>query len=103
MNKQNHLEVLEEKLISNLDFIFLQKIKEKLPYCNAYFLVCLIEVLNRFIDDKNYYKTFDDTIEAVIEKASELYLTTNISSIFEIETGLVSTNQEKPLNQQSRN
>ncbi|MDI6804309.1 MAG: hypothetical protein QME58_10770 [Bacteroidota bacterium] len=88
MSKQNHLEVLEEKLISNLDFIFLQKIKEKLPYRNAYFLVCLIEVLNRFIDDENYYEKFNDTLEAVIEKATELYLTTNISSVFENENPL---------------
>lgn len=85
MSKQNHLEVLEEKLISKLDFIFLQKIKEKLPHRNAYFLVCLVEVLNRFIDDENYFETFDDTIEAVIKKATELYSLTNISSVFENE------------------
>lgn len=85
MNKQNHLEFLEEKLISNLDFNFLQEIKEKLPYHNIYFLVCLVEILNRFIDEEKHFDSYDVALQSLIDKASELYLSKNISSVLQVE------------------
>jgi len=79
------LKFLEEKLINNLDYNFLQDIKSKLPYNHAYFLVCMVEVLNEFIDERKTFISFDDALQSIIDKASELYLTTNISSVFQIE------------------
>ena len=82
MSRKNHLSVLEKRIIYNLDFRFLGKIKEKLPYHNAYFLVCMAETLHNFIDEEKHYDTFNEALQALIDKASELYLTINISTVF---------------------
>jgi hypothetical protein len=43
MNQENVLSFLKEKLISNIDYSFISELK--LPYNNAYYLVCFSEVL----------------------------------------------------------
>ncbi len=83
MSNKNHLQFLEDKLINNFDFKFLEEIKEKLPYHNAYYLVCLVEVLNRFIDEGKHFNSYNNTFKTLITEASELYLSTNISDVFQ--------------------
>jgi len=84
MKEQGHLEFLEEKLINNLDFKFLQTIKDKLPYHNVYYLTCLVEILNCFIIEHKYFCSYDEMFKSLIDNASALYLSTDISSVLQI-------------------
>lgn len=81
MKKKNHLKYLENKLIINFDLKFLDKVKDTFPYYNAYFLVCFVETLHRFIAEEKYFSSYDKAFESLIDEASELYLGTNISSL----------------------
>jgi hypothetical protein len=83
MNERSHLEFLEEKLINNLDFNFLQKIKEKLPYHDVYYLTCLVEILNCFIIENKYFCSYNEMFQSLIDKASALYLSTDISLVLQ--------------------
>lgn len=69
------LSILEEKLLNNIDYQFLDSIKHRFPANNAYFLVCLAEIVNNYEDDRN-----EDVLDDIINKAYELYNNTNISS-----------------------
>jgi hypothetical protein len=82
MNEQ-HLAFLEEKLINNIDFNFLQKIKKKLPYHNVYYLTCLVEILNCFIIENKHFNSYDEMFQSLIDNASALYLSTDISSVLQ--------------------
>jgi len=83
MNEQRYLEFLEEKLINNLDFNFLQTIKDKLPYNNVYYLACLVEILNCFIIENKSFCSYDAMFQSLIDNASALYLSTDISSVLQ--------------------
>lgn len=69
------LKLLEEKIFHKLDYTFLDSIKEKFPTNNAYFLVCLVEII---YNSENYDD--EDVLDALIDKAYELYSNSNISS-----------------------
>ena len=68
-------ELLEEKILHKLDYEFIGTIRHLFPLDNAYFLVCLAEVIYNFehVGD-------DDILETVIEEAYELYNKSDISS-----------------------
>lgn len=68
-------ELLEEKLLHNLDYRFIEIIKHKFPVNNAYFLVCLAECLYNFEDSGN-----NDILDTIINEAYELYNKSDISS-----------------------
>lgn len=70
-----HLKLLKEKISHNLDYEFLDSIKEKIPTNNAYFLVCLVETVYNCEDYES-----DNVLDAVIDKAYDLYSKTDISS-----------------------
>lgn len=81
MKKKNYLKNLEDKLIIKFDLIFIDKLKDKLPYHNAYFIVCLVETLHRIIAEKKYFCSYNKAFESLINEASKLYLGTNISAV----------------------
>lgn len=78
---QQHLILIENK-ISNLDFVFLNKIQSQLLYRNPYFLVCLNEVIhevsNSAFDDIKILN-INDLLSYLNKKAEYLYLNSNIS------------------------
>jgi hypothetical protein len=84
MIRQDYLKYFEEKLILNLDYKFLEEIKSRLPYNNIYFIVCMIELLNKFLEEDRYYDSFDNILKELIDGATIMYLTENISSNFRI-------------------
>lgn len=68
-------ELLEEKILNKLDYNFIETIRHSFPSDNAYFLVCLAEVIYNF-----EHAGDDDILGAVIEEAYELYNKSDISS-----------------------
>lgn len=69
------LKLLEDKIVKKLDYKFLDSVKDKFPTNNAYFLVCLTEVI---YNSKDYES--DDILNNVIGKAYDLYNGADISS-----------------------
>lgn len=66
--------LLEDKIVHNTDYEFLNLIKDRFPTNNPYFLVCLAEVIfNREEDDTK------DILNEVIKEAYDLYKYANIS------------------------
>lgn len=61
-----------------LDYIFLDSIKQKFPTNNPYFLVCMAEVVYKFAN--NEVDETDNLLDSVIEQAGELYRNSDISS-----------------------
>lgn len=96
MNELNkNLSILEEKIVSSLDFKFLSEIKNQLPCQNAYFLVCLAETIHQTNNDSDLIKELDQnsSLESLInifgEKARIMYLNTNISDYLLAETEIL--------------
>lgn len=83
------LKVFEEKIIKNLDYDFLKKIQNRFPSNNAYFLVCLSEVIFTAINEDSADKNaaFDELLESFIRKAEKLYNSSNISESLQSEAG----------------
>lgn len=73
------LESLRQTLIDKLDFDFLNEIKDRLPYVNVYYLVCLVEVLNRYLNEERDFDSYDTAFRTLTSEAAELYQITNIS------------------------
>lgn len=69
------LKLLKEKISHNLDYQFIDSIKESFPTNNAYFLACLAESIYNYEDYEN-----DDVLNDVIYKAYKLYTNSDISS-----------------------
>lgn len=69
-------EFLESKLVDSLDYQFLEQIKGKLPVNNAYFLVCMMDVLYNLDEEFEV----DDVLDSVIGKAYHVYSNSDISS-----------------------
>lgn len=69
------LKQLEDKLVHDLDYRFLDSIKNKFPTNNAYFLVCLAESIYNSEDYES-----EDILDKVIEEAYKLYNDSDISS-----------------------
>jgi hypothetical protein len=93
MNELNkNLSILQEKIADSLDFNFLSEIKNRLPFQNAYFLVCLAETIHRTSGDSDFVKELDQnsSLESLInilgEKARVMYLNTNVSECLLSET-----------------
>lgn len=66
--KKYTLELLENKLVNNLDYQFWDSIKSKFPTNNAYFLACLVETIYNNEDGST-----EDVVDNIISKAFELY------------------------------
>lgn len=66
--------LLNEKIVYNTDYEFLNSIKDIFPTNNPYFLVCLAEII--FNHEENDTK---DILTEVIDKAYDLYKNANIS------------------------
>jgi hypothetical protein len=81
MNQENALSILEERLISNIDYSFISELK--LPYHNIYYLVCFVEVLHRFLLEGKNSCSVSDAVESINHCATEIYNNTNISSVFQ--------------------
>jgi len=81
---QNYLQVVNKKINENIDFNFLVSIKNKLPYWNIYFFVCIAETLIRFINENRIFNSEDDVINSMIINAKYLYESVDISKIFKI-------------------
>lgn len=82
MNHFNkHIQKLEERIVKRLDYDFLKTIQNKFPSNNAYFLVCLSEVINDeiSIEEINTDASFDEVLDFFIHKANIYYQNTNIS------------------------
>jgi hypothetical protein len=85
MTKQiSVLSFLEDKVLGDLDFLFLNKIKPFLPYSNPYFLVCLAEVIQQEVNSQNHtagkaHSSLRGALEYFFKKAEDIYLNTNIS------------------------
>ncbi len=79
------LEILEDKLITNLDYQFLIENKAYFPHNNAYYLVCFVEALNYLIDKEKSFNSIDEALISISEMATQLYHNVNISTIFENE------------------
>lgn len=82
MNRlKKHIQKLEERIVNRLDYDFLETIQNKFPSNNAYFLVCLVELINdeSLIEEINPNVTFDEVLDFFIQKANIHYQNTNIS------------------------
>jgi hypothetical protein len=79
MDNQNVLYVLEEKLITHIDYNFVTNLG--LPYNNAYYTVCFVEVLNEFINKEKEFSSVDDALNSINSLATILYNEINISSV----------------------
>ena len=90
---KSDLNFLEEKLINNLDYHYLHSVSSYFPTNNAYFLVCLAEIVNDLsnrIEDKNIiqdissaideYKGVETLLEYCIKRALIIYNNTNVSN-----------------------
>lgn len=66
--------LLDEKVVYNTDYEFLNSIKDKFPTNNPYFLVCLAEVIFNHEEDDT-----KDILDEVIDEAYDLYKNANIS------------------------
>jgi hypothetical protein len=71
--------MLEEKLITHMDYNFVANLH--LPYNNAYYLVCFVEVLNEFINKGKEFSSIDDALDSINSLAITLYNEINISSV----------------------
>jgi hypothetical protein len=65
MDQENALSILEEKLISNIDYSFISELN--LPYNNAYYLVCFVEVLHNFVLAQKDFSSINDAINDAIK------------------------------------
>ncbi|HBP09243.1 MAG TPA: hypothetical protein DD629_03170 [Treponema sp.] len=68
------LPLLKEKILHDIDYNFLDTIKNKFPTNNPYSLVCLAEVIFNREEDDTY-----DILKEVIDEAYDLYKNANIS------------------------
>lgn len=68
------LRLLEDKILNKLDYDFINSIKSKFPTNNAYFLVCLSEVV---YNSNNYEDS--EVLDEIIKTAYELYKKADIS------------------------
>jgi hypothetical protein len=75
----NLLKTLDEKLLRDFDLIYLQSVKEKLPHLNAYYVVCLCEVLSGFIDAERTFANDAVLWDELLDNATGLYNSVDIS------------------------
>lgn len=66
--------LLNEKIVYNTDYEFLNSIKDKFPTNNPYFLVCFTEVIFNHEEDDT-----KNILKEVIDEAYDLYKNANIS------------------------
>lgn len=66
--------LLEDKLLHNTDYEFLNSIKDRFPTNNPYFLVCLAEVIFNHEEDEA-----KDILNEFIDEAYDLYKSADIS------------------------
>jgi len=78
----DYLQIVNEKVNRNVDFNFLLSIRNKLPYWNFYFFLCIAETLNQFINEDKVFTSEEDVINSMISMAKELYENINISTVF---------------------
>lgn len=80
---RNYLKILDEKLLVNTDYSFLNSIKKFFPSSNPYFIVCLAEIIVKYQnkEDNNIHQeiSFEDYLKVLIEEATILYQSSNIS------------------------
>lgn len=74
------LDYCTKNILEELNFQFLEKIKAHLPYNNAYYLVCVAEIIYNMGDDCDWFSDEQDILEEVLKKASDLYNNSDISS-----------------------
>lgn len=82
---RKNLLILEQKT-KQLDFMFFEEIKDKLPYKNPYFLVCLMEVIHNISDSNSGLSpnlNMIDLLNCLNKKAEYLYANSNISDVFD--------------------
>ena len=92
------LNFLEEKLINNLDYHYLHSVSSHFPTNNAYFLVCLAEIVNDLsnkIEDKNIIrdialaidedKEVETLLQYCIKRALIVYNNTNVSNAIHLQ------------------
>lgn len=66
--------LLEDKILHNTDYEFLNSIKDRFPTNNPYFLVCLAEVIFNHEEDEA-----KDILNEFIDEAYDLYKSADIS------------------------
>ena len=66
--------LLEDKIVYNTDYEFLNSIKDRFPTNNPYFLVCLTEIIFNHEEDDT-----KDVLNEFIKEAYDLYKYANIS------------------------
>ncbi len=80
----NFLHTIDKKINKDIDFSFLISIKNKLPYWNFYFFVCLAEMLTLFMDENKTFTSEEEVISSMIIEAKKLYESKDISTIFNL-------------------
>jgi hypothetical protein len=80
--KTDYLQLVENKFCSNLDFNYLIGLREKLPYWNYYYFVCLAEALNELYIENTNFDSEEEVVNSMIHYATKLYKSANISDVF---------------------
>jgi len=80
--------LLLERKVKRLDCQFLQERKYRLSYRNPYFLVCVNEVICRFLNNNTLSEEnlgINNLMDVLNRAAEKLYLNSNISDSFDEE------------------
>lgn len=82
MNKQ-YLDIYQQNLVATVNTDFVEKLLPSLPYQNMYFLVCVVEAIQRLMDKKASFYSEAEALKAIVSQAVAFYQNINLSESFE--------------------